>query len=61
MKFNNPPHQTLDIVLMLHSAKLELKRMICSTTFFVRREESHYQTVLQMEWFIAFKWYKSYI
>ncbi len=53
MKFNNLPDQTLDIVLMFHSAKLEFKRMIFSSTFFVRREGIRYLTVLQMEMPIA--------
>ncbi len=52
-KSKDPPHQTLDIALMFYSARLELKRMIFSITFFVRREGGMYLTVLQMECLIA--------
>ncbi len=49
LKFKNPPHHNADIALVFHSARLELKRVIFSNTFFVHRKGSHYQTVVQME------------
>ena len=52
LKFKNPPHQTLDFALMLHSARLELKWVIFSTTFYVRCEQGRYLIVFQMEWLI---------
>ncbi len=55
LKFKNPPYHSTDIALALHSAILELKRVIFSTTFFVQHKGSRYLTLLQMEWCIAFK------